>query len=163
MDITATFRLSQADLRRAIRNSPGIRTISIFCVLLFLLGLFDQAFGSKPEIWLLIAGPALLAFMELVGVRLAAKKSASLLATPWTVRITEENFTLHTGTSRAEVDWSAYRQVTARSGFWYLQQTNKAVAFVPQRAFDEARLAQVSAFFAHRLPPLKRPWYRPFG
>ncbi|MFF2078952.1 YcxB family protein [Kitasatospora sp. NPDC058162] len=163
MDITAQFRLTEADFRRAIRNSPAARGMSVFGVLFFLIGLLTLVIDAEPKIWLMIFGPALLAFVELAVVRQAARKSAPLLAEPWTVRITEQNYALTTAVSQAEVAWSAYRQVTARSGFWYLQQTNKAVAFLPQHAFDEAQLAQVSAFFADRLPPLKRPWYLPFG
>ncbi|MET8627832.1 YcxB family protein [Kitasatospora sp. NPDC004669] len=163
MDITATFRLTEADFRKAIRNSPAVRGLSVFGVLFFMVGLLTLLVGTEPRIWLVIVGPVILAFGELVVVRQAARKSAPLLAEPWTVRITEHNYALSTAVSQAEVAWSAYRQVTARSGFWYLQQTNKAVAFIPQHAFDAAQLAQVSAFFADRLPPLKRPWYRPFA
>ncbi|MFF2147752.1 YcxB family protein [Kitasatospora sp. NPDC058190] len=163
MDITATFRLTEADFRTAIRNSPAVRGISVFGVLFFMVGLLTLLVGTEPRIWLVITGPVILAFAELVVVRQAARKSAPLLAEPWTVRITDQNYALSTAVSQAEVAWSAYRQVTARSGFWYLQQTNKAVAFIPQHAFDAAQLAQVSAFFADRLPPLKRPWYLPFA
>ncbi|MEV7602642.1 YcxB family protein [Kitasatospora sp. NPDC089797] len=163
MHITTTFRLTEADVRRAIRNSPSARGMSIFGVLFLLVGLFTLAVDTDPKIWLVILGPVLVGFVELVVVRQAARKSAPLLAEPWTVRITEQHYALETAVSQAEVDWSAYRQVTARSGYWYLQQTNRAVAFLPQHAFDEAQLAQVAAFFAHRLPPLRRPWYRPFG
>ncbi|MFJ8472553.1 YcxB family protein [Kitasatospora sp. NPDC094011] len=163
MDITATFRLTEADFRTAIRNSPAVRG-ALFCGVLFLLvGLLTLAVDDEPKVWLLIAGPAVLLFTELVVVRQAAAKSAPALAEPWTVRITEHHYTLGTAVSQAEVAWGMYRQVTVRSGFWYLQQTNKAVSFIPQHAFDGAQHAQVSAFFADRLPPLKRPWYRPFA
>ncbi|MEU1623617.1 hypothetical protein ABZ479_40830 [Streptomyces sp. NPDC005722] len=38
-----------------------------------------------------------------------------------------------------------------------------ASGFFPERVFDEGRQAVVAAFFARRMPPVKRPWYRPFS
>ncbi|MER5637263.1 YcxB family protein [Kitasatospora sp. NPDC002227] len=163
MDITTTFGLTETDFRRAIRNSPAARTLSAFGVLFLLMSLLKLVVDAEPNLWWMAFGPGLLAYTELAVVRQATRKSAPLLAEPWTVRITEQNYGLSTAVSQAEVTWSAYRQVTSRSGFWYLQQTNRAVSFLPQHAFDEAQLAQVSAFFADRLPPLKRPWYLPFS
>src|SRR5205085_12627513 len=109
-----------------------------------------------------IAGGVLYPFaMEWV-IRQSAKRSAHLIAEPWTVRLTDDSYTLHTPASQSQVAWSAYAEVTTRSGFWYLHQANRAMSFLPRRAFDEAQSAELTAFFTARLPERKRPWYKPF-
>ncbi|WP_457031323.1 hypothetical protein [Kitasatospora sp. P5_F3] len=107
-------------------------------------------------------GPVLLVLSEVMAVRGGVRKSAGLIADPWTIRITEQSYSLKTAASEATLEWRLYRQVTGRAGFWYLHQITKAVGFIPQGAFDEGQRAELAEFFARTLPPVKRPWYRPF-
>ncbi|BFV56732.1 hypothetical protein KCMC57_up18360 [Kitasatospora sp. CMC57] len=162
MDITATFRLTEQELRKAIRNVPALRRMVMASALIAVVGLLTWAVDGKPNMWMLVLGPVLLVLTEVMVVRGGARKSAQLIAEPWTVRITEQSYSLRTGASDATVEWRMYRQVTGRSGFWYLQQTNKAVGFVPQGVFEDGQRAELAEFFARVLPPVKRPWYRPF-
>jgi hypothetical protein len=160
VDVTATFQLTERDFRRAVRNLPALRKIMLISVLVTLFGVVDLAFLDRSSWAMAVIGPALLLFLELVAVRLSARRSASILAHPWTARLTEGGYALRTGVSDAKVGWSAYREVTERSGFWYLHQTNRGVSFLPQQAFAEADRAQLAAFFAAKLPAQPRPWYR---
>jgi hypothetical protein len=160
VDVTATFQLTEQDLRRALRNLPALRRAALLAVLFTLVGVLLLATGDHSSWWLAVVGPALLAVGELGVVRGGARRSAAMLAAPWTVRVTEESYTLRTPASSATVQWTMYREVTERAGYWYLQQANKAVAFLPQQAFAEDDRAQLAAFFAARLPALPRPWYR---
>ncbi|WP_405019707.1 hypothetical protein OHV05_25415 [Kitasatospora sp. NBC_00070] len=162
MDITATFRLTEQDLRRAIRNVPALRRMVMASALITVVGLLKWAVDGKPNLWLLVLGPVLMVLCEVMVVRGGAKKSAELIAEPWTVRVTEQSYSLRTAASDATAEWRLYREVTERAGFWYLQQTNKAVGFMPQGVFDEGQRAELAEFFARALPPVKRPWYRPF-
>jgi hypothetical protein len=160
MDIRATFHLTAPEHRSAIRNSPPIRTMLIICALLVACGLISLL-SDSPAIWLFYAGLGLPVFMEVVVVRLAARRSAALFAEPWTVRLTDDTFVLRTAVSQAEIGWRACREAWERSGFWYLRQISGAVSFVPKRALDGAEQAELAEFFARRLPPPKIRWYNP--
>ncbi|GAA1247086.1 hypothetical protein GCM10009665_42590 [Kitasatospora nipponensis] len=163
MDIESTFRLTEREMRRAMRNSPALRGMLIIGCLLTVVALLSPFVDRHPQYWLLAVGPGILAFLEIVAVRMASRRGTELFTEPWAVRITEQGFHLRTPKSSAEVSWSAYREVTERAGFWYLHQTNRTLALLPQHAFDDSQRAELAAFFGTRLPPLKRPWYRPFG
>ncbi|WP_035841808.1 YcxB family protein [Kitasatospora azatica] len=160
MDVTATFQLTPREFRQAIRNLPTIRRIALLSVLFTVAGLVELFTSNHPQWWLIVTGPGLLVFLELAAVRGATRRSAPLLANPWTVRVTEGSYRLETNASSAKVGWSNYREVTERAGFWYLHQANRAVSFLPQQAFNETDRAQVAAFFAAKLPAQPRPWYR---
>ncbi|WP_170290587.1 YcxB family protein [Kitasatospora atroaurantiaca] len=162
MDITATFQMTAREYRSAIRNSPAVRGAMIIGLLLAGSGLLSLLSGD-PKTWLVYYGIGVPVFMEVAAVRLASRKSAALLAEPWTVRVTEETYTLRTAASQAEVGWSVYREVNDRSGFWYLRQLNGASGFLPKRAFGDPEQAELADFFARRLPPRKKRWYRPFA
>jgi YcxB-like protein len=158
MDIHATFHLTAREYRSAIRNSPAIRKLLIICALLVASGLISLRLdGPAIELY---AGPGLLVFIE-VTVRLAARRSAALLAEPRTVRFTDATVAQRTAVSHAEFGWNAYREAWERSGFWYLRQISGATSFVPKRAFDQAQQAELAEFFARRLPPPKIRWYSP--
>ncbi|MDX2643240.1 YcxB family protein [Streptomyces sp. NPDC001902] len=162
MDLTATFQMTGREYRRAIRSSPAIRGVTVLGLLLALLGALSL-FSDEPKKWLLFYGIGMPFFLEVVAVRLAVRRIARQFAEPWTVRLTEQAYTLRTTVSQAEVGWDAYREARERAGFWYLRQVSGAYGFFPKRAFDETQQAVVAAFFARRLPPVKRPWYRPFS
>jgi hypothetical protein len=159
MDIRATFRLTAREYRSATRNSPTIRTMLISCALMVAFGLVSLL-TDPPAKGLLYAALGLLVFMEMV-VRFATRRSATLFAQPWTVRVTDEMFALRTAVSQAEVGWGAYRDAWERSGFWYLRQVTGPVSFIPNRALDSAQQAELAEFFARRLPPPKIRWYNP--
>ncbi|WP_055588812.1 YcxB family protein [Peterkaempfera griseoplana] len=161
MDLTATFQLTAAEFRSAVRNSALIHRLLLTTPLLAVLGLAVLLLDGSPL--LLCVSLGLLVATEGVVVRLTARRSAVLFAEPWTVRVTEESYSLHTAVSQAEVGWQAYRQVSERAGFWYLQQTNGVSGFLPKRVFDDGGQRELAEFFARRLPPRKRPWYRPFA
>ncbi|WP_377271742.1 YcxB family protein [Peterkaempfera sp. SMS 1(5)a] len=160
MDLTASFQLTTAEFRTAMRNSAPIRRLLLVTPLLAVLGLVVLLLDGSSL--MLCVGLGLLVFTEGV-VRLAARRSAGLFTEPWTVRVTEETYSLKTPVSRAEVGWQAYRQARERAGFWYLQQTNGVSGFLPKRAFDDSAQAELAEFFARRLPPQKQPWYRPLS
>ncbi|MYX36854.1 MULTISPECIES: hypothetical protein [unclassified Streptomyces] len=108
--------------------------------------------------------PGFLAVAVRLAVRLAVRRVARRFGEPWTVRLTEATCTLRTAASQAEVGRDDYRYARERAGFWYLRQVGGACGFFPKRVFDKAQQAAVAAFFARRrLPPVKRPWYRPFS
>ncbi|MFJ1706020.1 YcxB family protein [Kitasatospora sp. NPDC088346] len=159
MDITATFRPTEREVRRALRNLPAMRSYAVVTLALTALGLLTLL-TDRPSPALVAIGPGILLLAEFGVVRLGARRTAPLLTEPWTVRITDHAYELTTPASHATVRWSMYRQVTGRAGFWYLQQSNRASGFLPQRAFDEGQRAELAAFFAATLPPVKRPWYR---
>jgi hypothetical protein len=161
MDIRATFRLTAREYRSATRNSPTIRGVLIICALLVVFGLISLL-SDGPAMELFYVGLGLPVFMEVV-VRLAARRSAALFGEPWTVRVTDETFFLRTAVSQAEIGWNAYREAWQRSGFWYLRQISGAVSFVPKRALDGAQQAELTGFFARRLPPRKIRWYNPLS
>ncbi|MFF7209700.1 YcxB family protein [Streptomyces sp. NPDC008238] len=162
MDVSATFQMTGREYRRAIRNSPAVRGVAVIGVLMVLVGALTLL-SDEPKTWLIYYGIGLPLFLEVVAVRLAVRRIAGQFSEPWSVRLTEETFTLRTAVSRAEVGWDAYRDVREHAGFWYLRQVNGASGFFPRRVFDEDQQAVVAAFFARRLPPAKRPWYRPFS
>jgi hypothetical protein len=162
MDFTATFQMTAPEYRSAIRNSSAVRGLTISGLLAAMLGLVTLL-SNDPSPWLIYFGIGMPVFTEVAAVRLATQRSAGLFSEPWTVRVTEQTYTLHTAASQAEVSWNAYAEARDRSGFWYLRQTNGASGFLPKRAFDDAQQAELATFFAHRLPPQKRPWYRPFA
>jgi hypothetical protein len=114
MDICTTFHLTAREYRSAVRNSPAIRVRLIYCALLVAIGLISLPMHG-PVIMLYI-GLGLPVSLEAV-VRLAARRSAALLAEPWTVRVTDEAFALRTAVSQAEISWNAYREAWERSGF----------------------------------------------
>jgi YcxB-like protein len=159
MDIGATFRLTAREYRGAIRNSPPIRAMLIISPLMAAIGLITLL-SNSPEIVLFYIGLGLTVLLEVV-VRLGARKSATLFAEPWTLRVTDETFALRTAVSQAEVSWAAYRDAWERSGFWYLRQITGALSFIPKRAFDSAQQAELTEFFARRLPPPRIRWYSP--
>ena len=157
MDIRATFRLTAREHRSATRNSPSVRLVLIISPLMVALGLISLLL-SGPATEVLYLGLALLVLMEVV-VRLAARRSATLSAEPWTVRVTDEVFALRTAVSEAEISCNAYREAWERSGFWYLRQVNGAISFIPKRILDSAQEAELAEFLARRLPPPKIHWY----
>jgi hypothetical protein len=162
MDFTATFQMTAPEYRSAIRNSSAVRGLTISGLLAAVLGLLTLL-TNDPLPWLIYFGIGIPVFMEVAAVRLATRRSVGLFSESWTVRVTEQSYTLHTPVSQAEVGWGAYAEARDRSGFWYLRQTNGASGFLPKRAFDDTQQAELAKFFAHRLPPQKRPWYRPFA
>ncbi|MCZ1005509.1 YcxB family protein [Streptomyces lydicus] len=159
MDISATFHLTTREYRGAIRNSPTIRGMLIICALMVVVGLISLP-SDRPAMIPFCVGLGLPVFLEVV-VRLAPRRSAALFAEPWTVRVTEETFTLRTAVSKAEIGWDAYREAWERSGFWFVRQISGASSFIPKRALDDAQQAELAEFFARRLPPHKIRWYRP--
>jgi YcxB-like protein len=160
MDICATFRMTAREYRSAMRNSPAFRCVLIGCALIAAVGLISLPFkGPGVELYIGL-GLGLPVFLEMV-VRQAARRSATLFAEPWLVRVTDETFTLRTAVSQAETGWNAYSAAWERSGFWYLRQINGASCFIPQRAFDDAQQDGLAEFFTRRLPPPKIHWYNP--
>ena len=157
MDITTTFHLTAREFRSAMRNSAPMRTILFASVAFVAFGLISLP-SHGPEWVLLLLGLGLLVFTEMA-IRRAARKSTTLLARPWTVRLTDETLALQTAMSQAEVSWNAYRDAWERSGFWYVRQANGPASFIPKRALDDAQQAELAEFFARRLPPPKVRWY----
>ena len=157
MDIRATFRLTAREHRSATRNSPVIRAMWIICPLVAAIGLISLL-SHGPDTEVLYLGLGLLVLIEVV-VRLTARRSTTLSAEPWTVRVTDETFALRTAVSQAEISWNAYREAWERSGFWYLRQVNGAISFIPKRILDSAQEAELAEFLARRLPPPKIHWY----
>ncbi|MFE9426125.1 YcxB family protein [Kitasatospora sp. NPDC006697] len=160
MDVTATFQLTPREFRSALRNLPVLRRMRVLAVLIALVGGIVTATGGHDGWTPLGTGLVLLVFGELGVVRLGTRRSAPLIANPWTVRLTDGCYQLETNATTAKVGWSLYREVSEHGGFWYLHQTNRAVSFLPKQAFPEHDAARVAAFFAARLPKLPRPWYR---
>ncbi|MFD3450600.1 YcxB family protein [Streptomyces sp. NPDC058691] len=144
-----------------MRSSPNMRRIAVTSLFMLLVGVLTL-FSDEPKEWLIYYGIGLPVFFEAAAVRLAVRRLSNQFTEPWTVRLTEESYTLHTAVSQAEVSWDAYRDARELAGFWYLRQVNGASGFFPKRVFDETQQADVAAFFARRLPPVKRAWYRPF-
>jgi hypothetical protein len=159
VDLTASFQLTTREFRSGIRNSGGVRRAMIIGLMLTGLGII-QLLTRSHSAWLLWCGLAVPVVMEAV-IHMASRKSAALFADPWTVRLTDQRYSLKTAASNADVDWSVYREANDRRGFWYLRQTNGATAFFPKRAFDETEQAELAEFFARRLPPQKKRWYSP--
>jgi hypothetical protein len=142
-----------------MRNCPPIRTIliaSMLAVAFSLVSLLSRNTSTLQFYFSL----GLLVIVEAT-VRLAARRSAVLLAGQWTVRMTDDTFALQTAVSHAEVSWNAYRDAWERSRFWYLRQLNGPVSFIPKRAFGDAQQAELAEFFARRLPPSKIRWFSP--
>jgi hypothetical protein len=155
VDISATFQLTAREYRTVIRNAPGMRGLAIIGPMMLACGLFSLL-SDRHVVWLIWAGIILPVSLELSAVRLATRRSAALFSEPWTVRITDQTYTLRTPESQAEVGWSAYRDASYRGGFWYLRQTNGMSGFLPKRAFGEAQQTELAEFFARRLPPKKK-------
>lgn len=152
--MTTTFQLTRRELLSATRKSGAMIPMYGALVLgMTLSALFGTA-GTRvvPTVVTCVLGVVAIEF----GIRRSIKRSASLIGTPWTVRITERGFGLTTGVSHSEVDWSAYARVISRGGFWYLRQPNRAAVILPQRAFTEPQRAELTAFFAARFPTGKR-------
>ncbi|MCC3778166.1 YcxB family protein [Streptomyces sp. UNOB3_S3] len=152
--MTTTFQLTQRELLSATRRSGiMIPAYGAIAVGITLSALFGSA-GTRvvPTVVTCVLGVVAVEY----GIRRSIKRSASLIDTPWTVRITERGLGLTTGVSHSEIDWSAYARVTSKAGFWYLRQPNKAAVILPQRAFTEAQRAELTAFFAARFPTGKR-------
>lgn len=162
MDITATYSLTERDLRTALRNLPAVRRMFALSLVAVVAGVLTSLLEGKPMVWMLLPGPALLVMLEVMVVRGGARKNVPLFSDPWVVRMTEESYSLRTAATEASVEWRFYREVTERAGFWYAHQVNREVSFMPQRALDEEQRAELADFFARTLPPVKRPWYRPF-
>lgn len=159
MDISATFRLDPAEVRSAARNVPAVRSVLLICAALAVGAVAATAAGD-PQ-WLMLAvGVGLPAFVE-GAIRWSARKSAPLLAQPWTVRLTDSGFALTTAVSQATVAWGAYSAGWSRSKFWYLRQASGTVSFIPRRALDAAQQAEFAAFQARALPPPRFAWYDP--
>ncbi|MFF4156439.1 YcxB family protein [Streptomyces sp. NPDC001678] len=152
--MTTTFQLTRRELQSATRKSGIMIPVYGALVLGIMMSTLFGASGTRvvPTVVTCVLGVAAVEF----GIRRSIKRSASLIDTPWTVRITERGFGLTTGVSHSEVDWSAYARVTSKAGFWYLRQPNRAAVILPQRAFTEAQRAELTAFFAARFPAGKR-------
>lgn len=160
MDISATFQLTAREYRTAIRNAAPMRGLMIFSVLLTAYGLVTLLLPS-PKTWIIYWGVGTLVFLEFVGVRWGARRSAPQFAASWTVHVTEQAYALHTAVSHAEVEWSAYNDAVDRAGFWYLRQTDGASGFIPKRAFTHEQQTEIAGFLAQRLPAAKTHWYNP--
>jgi hypothetical protein len=158
MDICATFRMTEPEYRRAMRNSPAFRGILIPDALVIVIGL--ALLPSSGPTLLLYVGLGLLVFMEVI-IRMAARNSAAQFTEPWLVRVTDETFTLRTAVSQTETSWNAFNAAWERSGFWYLRQIGGVTYNIPKRALDAAQQAGFAEFFARRLPPPKIHWYSP--
>ncbi|WP_344447330.1 hypothetical protein, partial [Kitasatospora nipponensis] len=74
-------------------------------------GLLVWALTGEPNMGLLGMGPVVLVVTEGIVVRGGAKKSAELITEPWTVRVTEQTYSLKTAASEATVEWRLYREV----------------------------------------------------
>lgn len=126
MDISATFRLTAREYRRAQRNAPGMRGVYIGFALITVVCLVGLALKEGPGIWLYV-GLGLPLYVEVI-IRRATSKSAALLAEPWVVRVTDETLTLRNAVRQAEVGWNAYSEAWERSGFWYLREISGRLA-----------------------------------
>jgi hypothetical protein len=81
VDVTAPYRLSAAEYRKALRGIPVIRLMTVLAVAMIPLGLLAEVQGESVRPMLLIAVTMLL-LIEVGQVRGAARRSAALLAEP---------------------------------------------------------------------------------
>ncbi|MER6567190.1 hypothetical protein ABT288_13585 [Streptomyces sp. NPDC001093] len=105
---------------------------------------------------------AVLALVQALGIPMAARRAATQMRGPWTVRVTDTDYHLQTAVNQATVRLDAYREARFHRGFWYLTSPT-GTSFFPSAVFTTDEQAQLAHLFAHRLPPRKKPWYRPYS
>ncbi|WP_369394661.1 hypothetical protein AB5J72_49535 [Streptomyces sp. CG1] len=161
MDVSATFTLSRRQLRIALRNAPVMRKMTIASALVIVFGLLkvlvDGKLGTFGYVCL-----AVLVLVQALGIPMAARRAATQMRGPWTVRITDTAYHLQTAVNQATVRLDAYREARLHRGFWYLTSPT-GTSFFPAAVFTVHEQAQLAQLFAHRLPPRKKPWYRPYS
>ncbi|MET7517646.1 YcxB family protein [Streptomyces sp. NPDC005480] len=162
MELTATFQLTGREYRGLMRHSPLIRLYATVSLLFALTGALTLFFDDSNE-WLVYFGLGMLICLETIIPYISARKVAARLPGPWTLRLTEETYTLRTPVSRFVVAWSACDSARERGGFWFLETSLITAEVIPKRAFDEHQQAALAAFLARRFPQARGPWYRLFA
>ncbi|MFI1169611.1 hypothetical protein ACH4UM_40230 [Streptomyces sp. NPDC020801] len=135
--------------------------MTIALALVAVLGLLRVLVDGKLDTFGYVC-PAVLVLVQALGIPMAARRAAVQMRGPWTVRITDTDYHLQTTVNQATVRLDAYRDARFHRGFWYLTSPT-GTSFFPAAVFTDDEQAQLAELFAHRLPPRKGPWYRPYS
>lgn len=156
MDVSATFQVTEDDLRAVSRQAGGGWRTAAIGVLALALGIIALTAGDEKVAVFPIVFAVALPLVTERDRRRMVKRHAYLISEPWWVRVTQENFEIRTVESHATVQWSAITEARSRADFWLLRHANRTVNFIPQAAFGDGDRARIDAFLTERYPAGKR-------